>query len=107
MTRWIDVGAITDLKFTPGAAVQVESHWIAIFRLGGEWRAIDNACPHASAPLCDGTVLDGKVVCYLHCWEFDLRTGVCDVGAQWNVRTWPVREVDGRLEIEWDGVRRV
>ena len=106
MTRWIDVGAIAELKFTPGSPVLVENHWIAIFRLGSEWRAIDNNCPHASAPLCDGTVLDGKVVCYLHCWEFDLRTGVCDVGTQWNVRTWPVREVDGRLEIEWDGVRR-
>jgi nitrite reductase (NADH) small subunit/3-phenylpropionate/trans-cinnamate dioxygenase ferredoxin subunit len=106
MTRWVDVGAVADLKFNPGAAVQVESHWIAIFKVGGEWRAIDNACPHASAPLCDGTVLDGKVVCYLHCWEFDLRTGVCDVGPQWNVRTWPVREVAGRLEIEWHGVKR-
>ena len=101
MTHWIDVGAIADLKFTPGAAVQVENHWIAIFRLGGEWRAIDNACPHASAPLCDGTVLDGKVVCYLHCWEFDLRTGACDVGPQWNVKTYPVREQEGRLLVEW------
>ena len=86
--------------------VQVHDHWIAIFLVGSAWRAIDNACPHASAPLCDGTVLGGKVVCYLHCWEFDLVTGACDVGEPWNVRTWPVREVDGRLEIEWDGDRR-
>ncbi|MBX3463368.1 MAG: nitrite reductase small subunit NirD [Planctomycetes bacterium] len=97
---WVDVGAIADLKFTPGAPVRIGDRWIAIFRLGGEWRAIDNQCPHASAPLCDGTVLDGKVVCYLHCWEFDLRTGACDVGPEWNVRTYPVRERDGRLEIQ-------
>ena len=42
--------------------------------------SIDNACPHASAPLCDGTVMDGKVICHLHLWEFDVKTGVCDVG---------------------------
>ena len=106
MTRWVDVGAVADLKFNPGAAVAIDRHWIAVFKVGTEWCAIDNACPHASAPLCDGTVLDGKVVCFLHCWEFDLRTGVCDVGPQWNVKTWPVREVAGRLEIEWDGVKR-
>ena len=46
-------------------------------------------------------VLDGKVICYLHCWEFDLRTGVCDVGREWNVKTYPVREVDGRLQVQW------
>lgn len=98
---WVDVGPIADLKFTPGAPVRIGDRWIAIFRLGDEWRAIDNACPHASAPLCDGTVLDGKVVCYLHCWEFDLRTGACDVGPQWNVRTYPVREQEGRLFVDF------
>ncbi|MBL8750869.1 MAG: Rieske (2Fe-2S) protein [Planctomycetes bacterium] len=103
MSQWVDVGAIADMKFTPGAPVKIGTHWIAIFRDAGEWRAIDNNCPHASAPLCDGSVLDGKVVCYLHCWEFDLKSGACDVGPQWNVKTWPVREVDGRLQIETDG----
>lgn len=103
MSQWVDVGAIADMKFTPGAPVKIGTHWIAIFRDGSAWRAIDNNCPHASAPLCDGAVLDGKVVCYLHCWEFDLKTGACDVGPQWNVKTWPVREVDGRLQIETNG----
>ena len=101
MSRWVDVGAIAELKFSPGAPVQIDGRWIAIFQLDGSWRAIDNNCPHASAPLCDGTVLDGKVVCYLHCWEFDLRTGACDVGPQWNVKTYPVREQEGRLLVEW------
>jgi len=101
VSRWVDVGAIAELKFSPGAPVQIDGRWIAIFQLDGSWRAIDNNCPHASAPLCDGTVLDGKVVCYLHCWEFDLRTGACDVGPQWNVKTYPVREQEGRLLVEW------
>lgn len=98
---WVDVGAVAELKFAPGCPVRLGDHWLAIFRVDDEWRAIDNNCPHASAPLCDGTVLDGKVVCYLHCWEFDLRTGACDVGPEWNVKTYPVREVDGRLQIDW------
>lgn len=100
MSRWIDVGALADLKFAPGAPVQVDGEWLALFRLGDEIVAIDNACPHAGAPLCDGSVQDGKVVCYLHCWEFDLRTGACDVGAEWNVRTYPARVADGRVLVQ-------
>lgn len=100
MSRWVDAAALADLNFAPGAAVQVEGRWLAVFPLDGGYEAIDNACPHASAPLCDGTVLDGKVVCYLHLWEFDLKTGRCDVGDEWNVAHYATRVVDGRLEIE-------
>lgn len=100
MSRWIDVGPVADLKFAPGAPIEVEGRWLAVFPLDGGYVAIDNACPHASAPLCDGTVLDGKVICYLHLWEFDLRTGACEVGAEWNVKSYAARVTDGRLAVE-------
>lgn len=98
---WLDVGASADFAGRPPAPVRVRDRFVAVFHVDGEWRCIDNACPHAGAPLCDGTVMDGAVVCFLHCWSFDLRTGACDVGAAWNVRAYPVREVDGRLQIGW------
>lgn len=96
---WHPIGRPEDLRFEPGAAVRVGNHRIAVFPLDGGYVAIDNACPHASAPLCDGAVLGGKVVCSLHLWEFDLRTGSCDVGPQWNVRTYPVRCRGDQLEV--------
>ena len=83
MTRWVDVGPLADMKFDPGFPVHVEGRWLAVFPTDAGHRVIDNACPHASAPLCDGTVIDGKVVCHLHLWEFDLTTGACDVGPEW------------------------
>jgi nitrite reductase (NADH) small subunit len=102
---WTNVGRRDAMRFQPGHPVRVGSHWIAVFCQPGadgkdELLAIDNACPHASAPLCDGAVLQGKVACYLHLWEFDLRTGACDVGPQWNVRTYAVRDRDGEVEID-------
>lgn len=100
MSSWVDAGAISDLEFGPGAAVWVDDRWIAVFRTESGLRALDNPCPHAGAPLADGSIIDGKVVCFLHCWEFDLDTGRCDVGEEWNVRTYPVRDRDGRLEID-------
>ena len=105
MSQWVDVGPITELKFDPGAPVLVDGKWLAVFRrdehdVTAGYHVIDNVCPHASAPLCDGTVIDGKVACYLHLWEFDLATGACEVGEQWNVQTYRSRVVGERLEIE-------
>ena len=97
--RWVDVGNPDELKFTPGAAVRVGDHWLAIFKQDGDYLAIDNACPHAGAPLCDGSVQNGKVICYLHMWEFDLRTGESELGEPWNVRSYPVRLHEGRLQV--------
>lgn len=99
MTRWVAVGRAADLKFTPGAPVKVDGRWLALFPFEGSYVALDNPCPHAGAPLCDGSMIDGKVVCFLHCWGFDLRTGACDVGKEWSVATYPVRLVDGVLEV--------
>jgi nitrite reductase (NADH) small subunit len=103
VSTWTDVGALAEMNFDPGHPVKLDGRWLAVFHVDGDYRVIDNACPHASAPLCDGTVLDGKVVCHLHLWEFDLRTGQCDVGPEWSVRTYRSRVVAGRLEVALDG----
>jgi nitrite reductase/ring-hydroxylating ferredoxin subunit len=97
--QWHDIGRPEDLSFSPGAPVRIGDRWLAVFPLGDGFTAIDNACPHAGAPLCDGSVVKGRIVCFLHCWSFDLLTGVCDVGEDWNVAVYPVRLAEGRLEI--------
>ena len=50
---------------------------MALFRRGGEVFAIGNACPHQGGSLCDGMVEGDIVICPLHGWEFDLRSGAC------------------------------
>lgn len=50
-------------------------HRVAVFRIGNEWFAVEDACPHMRARLSEGT-LDGCVVtCGWHGWRLDLRTG--------------------------------
>ncbi|MGC6489510.1 MAG: Rieske (2Fe-2S) protein [Planctomycetota bacterium] len=99
MSRWVDAGPLAELTFDPGCALRLEDRWLAVFPHQGGYRVIDNACPHASAPLCDGAVLDGKVICPLHLWEFDLETGACDVGAEWSVATYEARVREGVLQV--------
>lgn len=71
--------------------VTVEGRSIGIYNVGGSFYAIRNACPHQSAPLCEGKISgfvtsskpgeyiwtrEGEIVrCPWHAWEFDIKTG--------------------------------
>ena len=82
-----------------GVRVGEGEHDIALFRVGDELRAIDNACPHAGASLADGWVEEGVVACPWHCWQFDTATGECLTVASGNVKTYPVEVRDGAAHI--------
>lgn len=68
------VAAVTSGK---GVLASVDGRDVAIFRRGEELLAIGNDCPHQGGSLCDGWVEGDIVVCPLHGWEFDMRTGAC------------------------------
>lgn len=54
---------------------------VAVFRQGGRFYALNNACPHRQGPLSRGTVMavDEGAGCFVRCpmhgWRFDLATG--------------------------------
>jgi nitrite reductase/ring-hydroxylating ferredoxin subunit len=60
-----------------GALASVNGRDVAVFRRGDEILAIGNDCPHQGGSLCDGWVEGDIVICPLHGWEFDMRTGAC------------------------------
>lgn len=59
-----------------------EHSWV-LFNDGGELVAAVDICPHKGAPLSAGEFGDGMVVCPLHGWEFDVRTGECVSMPDW------------------------
>jgi nitrite reductase (NADH) small subunit len=46
-----------------------------VFRVGDEFFALENACPHAGHPLSEGTLEGHVVTCSAHGFDFDVRTG--------------------------------
>lgn len=64
-------------EIAEGTAVRLEAfgRTIAVFRDQGELVAIEDTCPHRGGPLGKGKVAAGAVICPLHAWTFDLRTG--------------------------------
>lgn len=73
---------------------------MAVFNVGGTFRAIDDRCAHKGGSLAEGMVRDGVVTCPLHWWRYDLETGrrvASDTVVQ---ATYDVAVVDGEIEVE-------
>lgn len=103
--EWRSVGSV-DQWPQQGTArvVALGARRIAVLRGHNGWYAFKNSCPHRNLQIvpnggeptqlaCD----NGQVHCPHHGWPFELATGQ---GPEDNcLRTYPVREVDGSLEV--------
>jgi ferredoxin-nitrite reductase len=73
-----------------GKAVAVDGIPVAVFRRRDQLHAIENVCPHAGAALAEG-VLDGdEVLCPLHGFRFNIKTGACSTDPVLRVKTFSV-----------------
>jgi nitrite reductase/ring-hydroxylating ferredoxin subunit len=72
---FVRVGEARALAAGTALCVLVRGIEIGVFRVGDEFFALENACPHAGHPLSEGTVEGHVVTCSAHGWDFDLRTG--------------------------------
>lgn len=71
-----NLGSVSRLPLGEGRIFQLGSTSVVIFRTrGGEVFATQSSCPHRGGPLADGLIGEGKVICPLHAYKFDLTTG--------------------------------
>jgi 3-phenylpropionate/trans-cinnamate dioxygenase ferredoxin component len=67
----------------------------------GTWGAIDNVCTHDGGVLGEGELDECQVECPRHGARFDLVTGqVTSLPAVFPVNAYPVRVVDGEVQID-------
>lgn len=76
---------------------------VLVLKVEGEYRAIEDACNHAGASLTGGDVRGNCILCPMHGYKFDLRTGalVAPRGLCDDQRVFVVKVVGDELEI-WD-----
>lgn len=109
---WTAVCALADLVPDRGAAALVDGTSIALFRLAVTpdldepevVLAIDDVDPRTGAAvLARGLVGSAGssvfVASPLYKERYDLHTGACLDDASLSVRTWPVRVVDGQVQV--------
>ena len=72
-------------QVSPGSAtpVEIDGRWYAVCNEGGRFYACDNLCPHAGGPLGRGEIDDGRVICPIHHWPWDLKPGLTDPDMPW------------------------
>ena len=77
MTTWQRVGSVADVQVDAPLAVTVGEKQLAVYRIGDDFYALDDVCPHAFALLSSGFVEGDKVECPLHQALFLILTGKC------------------------------
>jgi nitrite reductase (NADH) small subunit len=95
--REANIGPASDIADPGRKIIGFENFEVAVFKLGGEFFAYLNHCPHMGGPACQGKMIAKvdeviapdrtskgmvfsktklHVVCPWHGFEFDIRTGV-------------------------------
>ena len=75
MAERVLAGAAEDWADERGKVVTVGDVPVLVLRLGQEFFAIDNRCPHMGFPLHRGDVHDGLLDCHWHHARFDITCG--------------------------------
>jgi len=82
---WFPVALVSELMVDKPLGVDFLDGRIVVYREpGGQVVAFSAYCPHVGADLSCGTIVDGRVRCAFHHWEYDalgqcVKTGIGDV----------------------------
>jgi 3-phenylpropionate/trans-cinnamate dioxygenase ferredoxin subunit len=112
------VGSVDEIQEGTPVFLHSGAMEIAVFRLGDEFRAYRNRCPHQQGPVCHGTITgtqvasassgwksewvrEGRVLlCRWHAMEFDLETGERIRGRGERLRSFPVFVTDNQVFVD-------
>ena len=76
-SRTIRLASVDEIPEGEGREFRVGERFVAIFHYEGQFYALEDVCPHVGAPLNNGQLVDGTVMCMWHGWRFNLHDGVC------------------------------
>ena len=103
MAERYSLGPLHLLPPGEGRNFKVGDRKVAVFRTrdGGVF-ATQASCPHRAGPLADGLLGGHALVCPLHEWLFDLKTG-SSLNGNCNIKTYSASvEPDGTVMVEVD-----
>lgn len=101
---WLQVATISDFAESASKLVYYGSQQVAVFHVDGAFYALNNRCPHARGPLCEGAIDSQTVSCPWHEATFDLKTGKAISGiSPRDVESFQVMVEDGAILIARQG----
>lgn len=106
MSDWIDVVDQDALADGEHVVVDVDGADVAIFKLDGEFFAIEDVCTHDGAEIASGELDGDEIVCPRHGARFCVKTGaVKSAPAYEDIPCFPLRIENRRIQVRddrWD-----
>jgi nitrite reductase/ring-hydroxylating ferredoxin subunit len=111
------VGTVDELKPGERKIVKIKGMRIGVFRIGDDYFAVRDICPHQYGPVCGGNLgpalvagedtgwqpvfaFEGEVLCCpWHGLEFHIPTGRCLAFPEMRLRRYPVKVENGALKV--------
>lgn len=106
MSDWIDVIDQNGLADGEHVVVDVDGTDVAVFKIGGEFFAIEDVCTHDGAEIASGELDGDEIVCPRHGARFCVKTGeVRSAPAYEDLACFPLRIENCRVQVRddrWD-----
>ncbi|MBO0998591.1 nitrite reductase small subunit NirD [Bacillus sp. SD075] len=96
----VKVSKVNEMPKNLGKTVTIGPYEIALFHLAnGEFRAIENRCPHKGGVLVEGIVSGDHVFCPMHDWKISVSNGEVQKPDNGCVKTFNVEIEEGDVYI--------
>jgi pyruvate oxidase len=101
--KYVKVMSEEDLPIGKSAIISAGEDEIALFNYKGKYYAVANKCPHRGAPLGEGRIEEGIVICPNHEWRFKLENGANMQNPELFIPTYPVKVRNENIYIGLEG----
>jgi nitrite reductase (NADH) small subunit len=100
MPMFVTVARVGEIADGEARTVAGPRKAISVFRVGEQYHAIDDMCPHMGASLAAGFVENGIVTCSWHFWRFRLSDGAWADNPRIKIGCYPVHVVGDEIRLE-------
>jgi len=98
--EYIEICSIVELSEGERLFLEVDDKQIVLFRINGDYFAVDDICSHDDGPLGEGDLEGDNIICPRHGARFDIRTGkAVSLPAVIDICAYPVRIRNNNIEI--------
>jgi NAD(P)H-dependent nitrite reductase small subunit len=101
--KYVKIMKEEDLPIGKSAIISAGEDEIALFNYKGKYYAVANKCPHRGAPLGEGRIEEGIVICPNHEWRFKLENGANMQNPELFIPTYPVKVKNDNIYIGLEG----
>jgi len=99
-SNFVELIGVDELPVGECVGLMVEGHFLGVHNVNGRFYVVDNVCPHSGGILHAGGLENDVVICPIHQWQFDVRSGQCVWPKKCQIATYPVEIVGDQVYVD-------